>query len=232
MNSLKELSPMIAIIFAICTAVWAIYKFIHEYSSKQRNHDADQLVKFFSTEEKIIEFKKQPEYVKDAIIKNISYLKGHPFSEIEYLLSNENITLLELRSLLQLKKMNILVWDKSTRQMNLAAQFQEKNYQHFYDKFKAALSIRKLYSTSRIFNIVLFIVYIFIISIVSSYLKMNLSTNTYFIIFITLMLSMVFFEFLLFNKIEKISRALKFKKEKLTAFLEEQEKQKLKQFKK
>ena len=143
MNSLKELSPMIPIIFAICTAVWAIYKFIHEYSSKQRNHDADQLVKFFSTEEKIIEFKKQPEYVKDAIIKNISYLKGHPFSEIEYLLSNENITLLELRSLLQLKKMNILVWDKSTRQLNLAAQFQEKNYPHFYDKFKAVLSIRK-----------------------------------------------------------------------------------------
>ena len=104
MNSLKELSPMIPIIFAICTAVWAIYKFIHEYSSKQRNHDANQLVKFFSTEEKIIEFKKQPEYVKDAIIKNISYLKGHPFSEIEYLLSNKDITLLELRSLLQLKK--------------------------------------------------------------------------------------------------------------------------------
>ena len=168
--------------------------------------------------------------MKDAIIKNISYLKGHPFSEIEYLLSNKNITLLELRSLLQLKKMNILVWDKSTRQLNLAAQFQEKNYPHFYDKFKAVLSIRKLYSTSRIFNIFLFIVYIFIISIVSSYFKMTLSTNTYFIIFMTLMLSMVFFEFLLFNKIEKINRALKFKKEKLTAFLEEQEKQKLKQF--
>ena len=140
--------------------------------------------------------------------------------------------MLELRSLLQLKKMNILVWDKSTRQLNLAAQFQEKNYPHFYDKFKAVLSIRKLYSTSRIFNIFLFIVYIFIISIVSSYFKMTLSTNTYFIIFMTLMLSMVFFEFLLFNKIEKINRALKFKKEKLTAFLEEQEKQKLKQFKK
>ena len=232
MNSLKELSPMIPIIFAICTAVWAIYKFIHEYSSKQRNHDADQLVKFFSTEEKIIEFKKQPEYVKDAIIKNISYLKGHPFSEIEYLLSNKNITLLELRSLLQLKKMNILVWDKSTRQLNLAAQFQKENQQNVLDKFKAALNIRRLYNTSRIFNITLFIFYIIAIIILSSYFKMTLSTNTYFIIFMTLMLSMVFFEFLLFNKIEKINRALKFKKEKLTAFLEEQEKQKLKQFKK
>lgn len=144
MGFLKELSPIIPIIFAACAAVWTIYKFIYEYSSKQRNHDADQMVKFFSTEEKIIEFKKQPEYVKDAIIKNISYLKGHPFSEIEYLLSNENITLLELRSLLQLKKMNILVWDKSTRQLNLSAQFQEKNYPHFYDKFQSSIKHKKI----------------------------------------------------------------------------------------
>ena len=232
MNSLKELSPMIPIIFAICTAVWAIYKFIHEYSSKQRNHDADQLVKFFSTEEKIIEFKKQPEYVKDAIIRNISYLKGHPFSEIEYLLSNKDITLLELRSLLQLKKMNILVWDKSTRQLNLAAQFQKENQQNVLDKFKAALNIRRLYNTSRIFNITLFIFYIIVIIILSYYLKINLPSNKYSITSKILILSVVFFEFFILNKIEKIKIASKFYNEKLTAFLEEQEKQKLKQFKK
>ena len=43
---------------------------------------------------------------------------------------------------------------------------------------------------------------------------------------------MVFFEFFILNKIEKIKIASKFYNEKLTAFLEEQEKQKLKQFKK
>ena len=128
--------------------------------------------------------------------------------------------------------MNILVWDKFTRQLNLAAQFQKENQQNVLDKFKAALNIRRLYNTSRIFNIILFIFYITIIIILSYYLKINLSSNKYSIIFKILILSVVFFEFFILNKIEKIKIASKFYNEKLSAFLEEQEKQKLKQFKK
>lgn len=212
-----DMETIIKIITAMISFISG-YKLFREFNFKQTTNDMELLVKFFSTKDEIEKFKKHPEYVKDSVCNSISYLKGHPFHEIELLICNEKLTLIELKNLLSLKEMKILVWNNDRTKLELSNKFQEiKDIKSIKDIFHR---VKYIYHTSVWFNRFLFFVYFITLVIVSVELmkKFPLIYSLPLLAFAVLIV-----EIPILNKEDKIKKALKFKKENLDNFLNTQQ---------
>lgn len=132
MEALINLTKLIPILALLIT----IYKTYYDIFSKRYIYDLEQVNKYFSSD-KLSNLKKEPEYIKDLACQTVSFLKGHKFQDILYLLENQKINLFDLRDILRLKKMNVLSVDEKTGKLKL-----NKNYDN-----EQPFSLKKLFRT-------------------------------------------------------------------------------------
>ncbi len=111
MEALLKLIPIFAFLVGL-------YKTYYDVFSKREISDFEQMKKYFCGE-KTESLKKEPEYTKDMFCQTISFLKGHKYKDISYLLENKNLNLFDLKDILRLKKMNLLIIDEKNGKLIL-----------------------------------------------------------------------------------------------------------------
>lgn len=144
-------------ILPILLFVVTIYKTYHDVFPKKHINDMEQLNKYFS-KEKFILLEKEYAYIQDMACQTVSFLRGHKFQDIAYLLRSNNLSLFDLKGILRLKKVNVLIVDEKIGKLRLNPNFDDKQL----------LSLKKIYYTKIWFSwfilifYVLFLIFIFV----------------------------------------------------------------------
>ncbi|MDK4574386.1 hypothetical protein [Kingella kingae] len=202
MEALLKLIPIFAFLVGL-------YKTYYDVFSKREISDFEQMKKYFCGE-KTESLKKEPEYTKDMFCQTISFLKGHKYKDISYLLENKNLNLFDLKDILRLKKMNLLIIDEKNGKLILNREY-DKQHTH---------SIKQLFKTSTWFSWTILFIYVVILIIIFSLIDKKISFGFQ----ICLMLILVgVVEIPVLNHIDKIKSAEKFKKNKLNDFINQSE---------
>lgn len=182
-----------------------IYKTYHDVLPKKYMNDMEQLNKYFS-KEKLILLEQENEYIKDMACQTVSFLKGHKFQDIAYLLKSDKLNLFDLKGILRLKKVNVVIIDEKTGRLQLNPNFDVNQ----------SFSLKKVFRTKIWFSWILLFLYAICLVIIFAVIQDEISFLTQ---LVAMIIALGVVQIPLMDNMDKIKSAEYFRKNNLDKFL-------------